>query len=194
MPVYFGAAVSLFPFFRSVWVYVCTWVWNLRKLPSFLPSFWSKPHVRYTIEGNRSFRPGFSSHLASIKCNILRSISHKAKQARSKCNIPRSLSHKPKKVSFKYNIPRGKIGGLSNWGEMTVKPIEPSLLWLPWREWSLQKGGRLRKVILFSPGHFAKKRESLSGPKEPKLPKTLFVGQIFRGLLFLISLILNINF
>ena len=38
----------------------------------------------------------------------------------------------------------------------------------------------MRKVILFSPGHFAKKRESLSGPKEPKLPKTLFVGQISR--------------
>ena len=139
MPVYFGAAVSLFPCFRSVWVYLCTWVLNLRKLPSFLPSFWSKPHVRYTIEGikNRWFRPGFSSHLASIKCNILRSISHKAKQARFKCNISRSLSHKPKKVSFKYNIPRSKIGGLSKRGEMTVKPIEPSLLWLPWREWSL---------------------------------------------------------
>ena len=132
-------------------VYLCTLVWNLRKLPSFrskpahflLPwvpevflacggNFrcwpktdtssavgrshdWRSGHYRdltetgnrarkvsgtqgnfrCTIEGNRSFCSAFSSHLASIKCNILRSINHKAKQARFKCNITPSLSHKP---------------------------------------------------------------------------------------------------
>ena len=30
---------------------------------------------------------------------------------RFKCNIPRSISHKAKQARFKYNIPRFRIGG-----------------------------------------------------------------------------------
>ena len=63
------------------------------------------------VHGNRAIRlqvisprlpysPLFSSQLAHLKCNIPRSISHKAKQARLKSNIPRSVSHEPKQARF----------------------------------------------------------------------------------------------
>lgn len=66
----------------------------------------------WRVHGNRSFRLGyllgsslFSSHLARLKCDIPRSVSHKAKQAHIKCNIPRSLIHKAEQAHFKCNIP-----------------------------------------------------------------------------------------
>ena len=46
------------------------------------------------------YSPPFSSHLEHFKCNLSRSISHKAKQARFKSSIPRSVSHDPKQARF----------------------------------------------------------------------------------------------
>ena len=46
----------------------------------------------------KPFPPGYSiAPYFRVICNIPRSISHKAKQARFKSNIPRSVSHKPNK-------------------------------------------------------------------------------------------------
>ena len=52
------------------------------------------------ISPRLSYSPLFSSQLAHLKCNIPRSISHKAKQARLKSSIPRSVSHEPKQARF----------------------------------------------------------------------------------------------
>ena len=82
--------------------------------PLLYPGCWdqSSPMVFVRcVHGNRAIRlqvisprlpysPLFSSQLAHLKCNIPRSISHKAKQARLKSNIPRSVSHEPKQARF----------------------------------------------------------------------------------------------
>ena len=82
--------------------------------PLLYPGCWdqSSPMVFIRcVHGNRAIRlqvisprlpysPLFWSQLAHLKCNIPRSISHKAKQARLKSNIPRSVSHEPKQARF----------------------------------------------------------------------------------------------
>ena len=82
--------------------------------PLLYPGCWdqSSPMVFIRcVHGNRAIRlqvisprlsysPLFSSQLAHLKCNIPRSISHKAKQARLKSSIPRSVSHEPKQARF----------------------------------------------------------------------------------------------
>ena len=60
------------------------------------------------------YSPPFSSHLEHFKCNLSRSISHKAKQARFKSSIPRSVSHDPKQARFNRGYGRAEIRNFSS--------------------------------------------------------------------------------
>ena len=93
---------------------------SLSKARKIKDNKWRRREKKVTGHFAPITKPPQGSHLMRFKCNIPRSLSHKAKQACFECNIPRSLSHNPKQARFKYNIPRFRIGGeIRLGGEMT---------------------------------------------------------------------------